>query len=100
MEDLEKAEELIGQTEIETIFEKIYDNLKKNSTLNINENQDYKNFLEYIGEANEDLEMLEQEFTIPIDPITRTEINIPVRNKKCNHLYDKENFLKLFAQTR
>lgn len=48
-----------------------------------------------------DIEMMEsEEFSIPIDPICRTLINIPVRNKRCGHLYDQENLFNLFRKNR
>lgn len=50
---------------------------------------------------NGDIEMMEsEEFSIPIDPICRTEINIPIRNKQCGHLYDKESLFNLFRNNR
>lgn len=95
---MEIAENIITQSEIESKFETIYDNLKQ-QTSNEAESQDYKQFLESIGESK-DLQILSQDFTIPTDPITLKEINSPVRNKKCNHVYDKESFLEMIKTRR
>lgn len=47
-------------------------------------------------EENDDVEMLETAFTIPVDPFSKQAVVIPVRNTTCGHLYDKESFLKMF----
>lgn len=35
---------------------------------------------------------------IPIDPVTQAEINIPVRNKNCRHVYDKDGITSYINQ--
>lgn len=36
----------------------------------------------------------EESFTIPTDPITKNQIKDPVRNRLCNHVYDKSSIME------
>lgn len=65
------------------------------------ENDDsYRALLKYVEvqeQNDEEVEMLESDFTIPNDPYTGRPIEVPIRNKKCNHLYCKIGFEESFG---
>jgi len=71
----------------------------------VEDNDKYKQLMEILNEFTNDSqednpknELNEEEFfaieseeqRIPIDPFSKTEIVNPVKNKKCHHIYDKE----------
>lgn len=95
-------EELLESADLKEQYNQMLDQLKAESTYNPFEDDQYKNLLNLLGEENnveddgEGLEMLETDFTIPIDPFGKQEISNPVRNKVCKHLYDKDNFIATF----
>lgn len=96
--------------DIEQEFDEHFQQSLQNNTFDINNHDAYRKLLRWIDDddhheseqnISDDVEMMEsEEFTIPIDPICRTEINIPIRNKQCGHLYDKENLFNLFRNNR
>lgn len=96
--------------DIEQEFDEHFQQSLQNNTFDINNHDAYRKLLRWIDDddhheseqnISDDVEMMEsEEFTIPIDPICRTEINIPIRNKQCGHLYDKENLFNLFTNNR
>lgn len=76
---------------------------------NLTNDPDYNKLMEILGpdseevtsqEVDEDIEMVETDFQIPKDPITRRAIEDPVRNKSCKHIYERETFLSMFTQNR
>lgn len=113
-EDPDQLSDIIGQmdkyADIEQEFDEHFQQSLQNNTFDINNHDAYRKLLRWIDDddhheseqnISDDVEMMEsEEFTIPIDPICRTEINIPIRNKQCGHLYDKENLFNLFRNNR
>ena len=96
----QSIEDMIESANLSEKFNEVLNDLKRaNSYDPLNDGQ-YKNLVHLLGddqqESNEDVEMLQTDFVIPNDPFSRMEIVNPVRNKNCNHLYDKEQFLKIF----
>lgn len=47
-----------------------------------------------------DLEVLQSEPVIPIDPFTKREIEFAVKNKKCGHIYDRSALTAFLTQSR
>jgi hypothetical protein len=50
------------------------------------------------NDSDDELEALDTEIDeIPIDPFGKVPIRIPVRNKKCHHVYDKHQLEQVIA---
>lgn len=47
---------------------------------------------------NDDDLMIEDDITTMIDPITKRPLEVPVRNKQCNHVYEKTGIEQLLDQ--
>ncbi|OTF83348.1 Zinc-finger of the MIZ type domain containing protein [Euroglyphus maynei] len=94
--------------DFDKIFDEKFQQSIQSNTIDYNNHDGYRKLLRWFEDDdrnksqqsnvdNGDIEMMEsEEFSIPIDPICRTEINIPIRNKQCGHLYDKESLFNLF----
>lgn len=50
--------------------------------------------------ATGDVEFVQTEPTIPIDPFSKREIDFAVRNKKCHHVYDRLSLEEYLNQSR
>uniref|UniRef100_A0A182XYS2 E3 SUMO-protein ligase NSE2 n=1 Tax=Anopheles stephensi TaxID=30069 RepID=A0A182XYS2_ANOST len=50
------------------------------------------------GQNNDDDLMIEDDITTMIDPITKRPLEVPVRNKQCNHVYEKTAIEQLLVQ--
>lgn len=99
--DDQDIEGMLEAANLEEKLEEVMNQLKASDNFNPTEDKQYKDLLNLLSESsntgeNEDFEMLETEFTIPIDPFSKKEVVIPVRNKTCGHLYDKESFTNMF----
>ena len=88
--DIEKRlSDTLSRFQAESKYEPLQDEGYK-TLLSLTKNDD-----EAAGE-NGEIEMMETEFFIPIDPFSRKPIVIPVKNKNCGHLYDKDQFYTIF----
>jgi len=54
---------------------------------------------EGVGDADDDL-VLDEETNVYLDPWSKKQISIPVRNNVCNHIYDKATALKMCSRTK
>eukprot|EP00088_Acartia_fossae_P041323 TRINITY_DN4323_c0_g1_i1.p1 TRINITY_DN4323_c0_g1~~TRINITY_DN4323_c0_g1_i1.p1 ORF type:complete len:224 (-),score=84.12 TRINITY_DN4323_c0_g1_i1:315-908(-) len=52
-----------------------------------------------LGDMDDDLVCGEEETTY-VDPWSKKKIEIPVRNKACNHLYDKSTAMKMLSRAK
>ncbi|CAG9761977.1 unnamed protein product [Ceutorhynchus assimilis] len=59
-----------------------------------------KNKKEAVYEQLDDSIMCSTSFTAPIDPISKLVIKQPVRNTKCNHVYDKKSIYDYITQSK
>jgi len=51
-------------------------------------------------EAVDDSLLCSSSFTAPVDPITKTIIRKPIRNKKCKHVYDNQSIYDYIRQSK
>ncbi|KAJ6225343.1 hypothetical protein RDWZM_003888 [Blomia tropicalis] len=93
----------IEQIPYQAIFCQYLENLKSNQTeFDLNNDQSYTTLTQILDMTTEDqdakIDLMEEstQFQIPIDPFMKIPISIPVRNMKCKHVYDKEQFFKIF----
>lgn len=49
------------------------------------------------GDDEEEIEVTSVDDRVPIDPFTNKEIENPVRNIKCNHVYDRDGIAALLS---
>lgn len=97
----QEIEGMLEAANLEEKYEEVMNQLKELDNFDPTENKQFKDLLNLLAEnnsagENEDFEMLETEFTIPIDPFSKKEVVIPVRNKTCGHIYDKDSFSNMF----
>jgi len=97
----ESIESVIESVNLNEKFNQILEDMKQRNTYDPSEDNSYKNLTKLLDDdsnqnGNEDIEMLQTDFVIPTDPFSKMEIINPVRNKNCQHLYDKEQFFKVF----
>lgn len=101
MDSDQPIESVIESVNLTEKFNQLLENLKKGNTYDPFKDDCYKNLAKLLDDdtnqnANDDIEMLQTDFVIPIDPFSKIEIVNPVRNKTCNHIYDKEQFFTIF----
>lgn len=97
----QEIEEVLEAANLEEKYEEVMSQLKELDNFDPTEDKQFKDLLNLLDEnvnagENEDFEMLETEFTIPIDPFSKQEVVVPIRNKTCGHLYDKDSFFNRF----
>ena len=99
----------IRNIDFKVVFEEELDKLEQNSQLPMEQHENFIKLMNMTGNQQNDnraqndddeLETIEEQTDeIPIDPFTKHEINIPVRNKTCKHIYDQNGF-KQVLQSR
>ncbi|UXI18200.1 hypothetical protein NH340_JMT04143 [Sarcoptes scabiei] len=86
---------------VENLYSNAVEQFQTGSNFNLDDNEDYKKLINLITDQEnppdetDEIEMLATEFSIPIDPISKVAIVFPLRNKRCNHHYDRESFMNL-----
>jgi len=97
-------------TNISDIFDEKLQQTSAQRDTNHEDDDNYKKLMEVLNEFNadsmdngsDDEDMIisdTQQNQIPIDPFSKQEISRPVKNKKCGHIYDREQ-LRLVLESR
>lgn len=75
--------------------------MSTNNNEDVTQTERYKNFEQKLKEIQEEIGKASENETIPanarIDPISKMPIKVPVMNRKCNHVYDKQTILATLA---
>ena len=91
----------------EVVFQEVLQEIQETQPINITADNKYLAFRGLLQAASvptqasssqgsgEDVEMVvTQPTSIPIDPITKKEIEFALKNKKCKHVYDRSAFFE------
>ncbi|KAH9388811.1 hypothetical protein TYRP_008158 [Tyrophagus putrescentiae] len=97
----QEIDDMLAAADLDKRYKDVMTQLEESDDFDPTEDKQFKDLLNLLTEENNnfddnDIEMLETEFTIPIDPFSKKAVVIPVRNKTCGHLYDKESFFSMF----